>query len=162
MARRESGPPNGGRSPGPGPDTSPDTTLLDVEVARHPNESDVVAGGDIPHSPDMEIRVAKLETHMEYMRRDLDEIKAGNRSVLEKLDTINAALITSRAEIATTTYDVTQRFSDAQSLIMHSLTDLPKKRDLHIYALIALAISLTVMAIVIGGIFGGLSWLKDY
>lgn len=44
--------------------------------------------------------------------------------------------------------------------IARSISDLPTKNDLRNYFLQSLALGFAVMAVVIGGIIGGLSWIK--
>lgn len=110
----------------------------------------------------MDSRVTKLDAHLEYIRRDLEELKTVNRLLAEKLEGITKALGTNKLGTERSIYDVAQRFSDAQGLIMQSLSELPNKRDLHAYALMGIVIGLAVMGIVIGGIIGGLDWIKSY
>lgn len=55
-------------------------------------------GGGI--SDGMEQRVTKLETHMEYVRRDLDEIRADQKIALNKLDGLATSLTHARAHTA--------------------------------------------------------------
>jgi hypothetical protein len=50
--------------------------------------------------PEMEQRVTRLEAHFEYIRHDLDEIKAEQRSFSSKLDAMNALLNDIRVELA--------------------------------------------------------------
>ena len=71
----------------------------------------------------MEERVAKLETHFEYVRKDLDEIKGDQKTIIA------------------------------------ALSALPTKRDLTTNILVMVAIGLSVLAITVGGIIGGLAWL---
>lgn len=72
----------------------------------------------------METRVTKLETHFEYIRRDLDEMKAGQAKVIEKLN------------------------------------ELPTRNDLWQWKVQWVVIVVAAVAIIVGGIIGGLSWLK--
>lgn len=44
-------------------------------------ESRLEGGGGPPHNGDMEARIAKLETTMEYVQRDLGEIKTDIRQI---------------------------------------------------------------------------------
>lgn len=44
-------------------------------------ESSLEGGGGPPHNGDMEARIAKLETTMEYVQRDLGEIKTDIRQI---------------------------------------------------------------------------------
>ena len=110
----------------------------------------------------MDSRVARFDTHLDYIRRDLEEVKIANRMLLEKLEAVTSALGTNKVGTEKSIYDVAQRFSDAQGLIMQSLSELPTKRDLHAYALMGIVIGLAVMGVVIGGIIGGLDWIKSY
>lgn len=74
-------------------------------------------------SDGMEERVTRLETHFEYVRKDLDEIKADQKKIIS------------------------------------ALSALPTKRDLTTNILVMVAIGLSVMAITVGGIIGGLAFL---
>lgn len=50
-------------------------------------------GGTISH---MEERVSKLETHFEYVRRDLDALKAGQDAIIGKLDGLVSETVATR------------------------------------------------------------------
>jgi hypothetical protein len=73
---------------------------------------------------DMEARVTRLETHMEYVRRDLDELKTG------------------------------------QVEILNLARGLATKHDLWAWKWQWTALAFAVVATVIGGIIGGLSWIQ--
>ena len=45
------------------------------------NDSELRGGGEPPYDPRMEARVAKLEAAMEYVQRDLGEIKTDIREI---------------------------------------------------------------------------------
>lgn len=75
------------------------------------------------HGPSMNDRVTRLETQFEYVRRDLDDIKADLKTAVA------------------------------------SLSVLPTKQDLMNNLLVATGIGLAVLAIVVGGIIGGLAWV---
>lgn len=81
-----------------------------------------IDGGD---SMGTEERVAKLETHFEYIRKDMDEIKSGQKEMLTKL------------------------------------SDLPTRNDLWAWKLQWTGIAVAAIAIIVGGIIGGLSWIKS-
>jgi hypothetical protein len=91
---------------------------------------------------DVEQRVTRLETHFEYIRDDLDEIKAEQRTfarqVEAKLDAINALLNDIRVELA-------KRPTTGQFWGMIGIVG---------------AIVLATVAIIITGIIGGLGWLQ--
>jgi hypothetical protein len=161
MAGREPRPQKGETGPELGLNTSLNTTLVDSAVDKRPGARGIVAGGAGPQYPDTEIQVTKLETHMEYVRRDLEEIKASNRRILEKLDIISRSIAGAKAETEQSIAASTVRVMDAQTIVTQNLSLLPNRRDLYIYALIAIAISLAIIAIVVGGLIGGLSWIKD-
>jgi len=72
----------------------------------------------------METRVSRLETHMEYVRRDLAEIRDDLKGVLG------------------------------------TLQQLPTKSDLASWKLQWTALVVAAIAIVVGGIIGGLGWLE--
>ena len=91
---------------------------------------------------DVEQRVTRLEAHFEYIRDDLDEIKAEQRTfarqVEAKLDAINALLNDIRVELA-------KRPTIGQFWGMIG---------------IVAAIAPATVAIIITGIVGGLAWLQ--
>jgi hypothetical protein len=76
---------------------------------------------------EMDARVTRLETHMEYVRADLSELKAGQRETTKSL-----------AELAL------------------KVDKLPTKADLWSWKLQWLAIALVGFATIVGGIIGGL------
>jgi len=84
-------------------------------------------------SLDMDARVTRLETHMEYVRADLSELKAGQRETTKAL-----------AELAV------------------QVDKLPTKADLWAWKLQWLAIALVGFATIVGGIIGGLGWIKGH
>ena len=74
----------------------------------------------------MEQRVTRLETHMEYVRDDLREIKGDLKTVVERL------------------------------------TELPTKRDLDTWRWQWIAAGLTIVALTVGGITGGLALIARF
>lgn len=76
-------------------------------------------------------RVTRLEVHFEYIRRDLDDLKSGQTKVLEGISGID-----------------------------RSLSRLPTKTDLDTWRLQWIAICVGAIALIVGGIIGGLSWIK--
>ena len=90
----------------------------------------------------MEQRVTRLEAHFEYIRDDLDEIKAEQRTFARqfeaKLDAINTLLNDIRVELA-------KRPTIGQFWGMIG---------------IVAVIALVTVAIIITGIVGGLAWLQ--
>jgi hypothetical protein len=161
MVGREPRAPKGETGPELGLNTSLNTTLVDSAVDKRPGARGIVADGGRLQYPDTEIQVTKLETHMEYIRRDLEEIKASNKSILEKLDIISHSIAGAKAETDKSIAASAVRVMDAQTIVTQNLSSLPNRRDLYSYALIAIAISLATIAIVVGGLIGGLSWIKD-
>lgn len=103
-----------------------DAAELLSQVRRMSSEDGVgLKSGDGGGTYDgMETRVTKLETHFEYIRRDLDEMKAGQAQVIEKLN------------------------------------QLPTRNDLWQWKIQWVVIIVAAVAIIVGGIIGGLSWLK--
>ncbi|HKR87700.1 MAG TPA: hypothetical protein VJS38_05950 [Phenylobacterium sp.] len=95
--------------------------LDEVRQSKAPLETGS-GGGD---SMGMDARVTKLETHMEYVRKDLDAISG-------KLDKL-----------------------------VENTSQLPTKRDLTTNTFAAIGIGFAVMAIVVGGIIGGLGWIQS-
>lgn len=85
---------------------------------------------------DMERRLTRLEAHFEYIRDDLDEIKAEQRSFSSKLDAMTLVLNDVRVEL-------TKRPTTAQFWGMIGAVA---------------AISLATIAIIITGLVGGLAW----
>ncbi|WP_284945760.1 hypothetical protein [Acidisoma cladoniae] len=76
-------------------------------------------------------RVTRLETHFEYVKVDLTDLKVGQKDLADKM---NAILFT--------------------------LQELPTKNDLWSWKIQWLAIGLGAMALIVGGIIGGLDWIK--
>lgn len=70
-------------------------------------------------------RISRLETHFEYIRKDLDELKSDQKKVLE------------------------------------AVMDLPTRSDLWSWKLQWAAICVATIALIVGGIIGGLSWIKS-
>jgi hypothetical protein len=98
---------------------------LRAEAATFREVADTLKGGDgSGTSSSMESRVSKLETHMDYVRSDLAEIKGDLKTVVA------------------------------------TLSSLPTKRDLTANIIASIAIGLAVLAIVVGGIIGGLGWIQ--
>jgi hypothetical protein len=89
-------------------------------------------GGD-GTSYGMDARVTRLETHMEYVRSDLSELKAGQKETTKAL-----------------------------SSLASSLEKLPTKNDLWAWKLTWLTIALVGFATIVGGIIGGLDWIKTH
>ena len=84
----------------------------------------------------MERRLTRLEAHFEYIRDDLDEIKAEQRSFSSKLDAMTLVLNDVRVEL-------TKRPTTVQFWGMIGAVA---------------AISLATIAIIITGLVGGLAW----
>ena len=98
--------------------------MSDDRIVSHPSWARPLnTSGSDGTSGSMEERVAKLETHFEYVRKDLDEIKGDQKTIIA------------------------------------ALSALPTKRDLTTNILVMVAIGLSVLAITVGGIIGGLAWL---
>ena len=109
--------------------------LVDQFVALNERGSDSAAPPEppeppLPHGPgdgtpdDMERRVTRLETHMDYVQRDL-------RGISDKLDTI-----------------------------IDRTGNLPTKADLSTFRWQWVATAVAAIALIVGGIIGGLGWLK--
>jgi hypothetical protein len=81
----------------------------------------------------MDERVARLETHMDYLRADLSEIKVSLREI-----------------------------AHGQKALSMEVQRLPTRDDLWAWKLQWLAIALVGFATIVGGIIGGLSWIKAH
>lgn len=57
-------------------------------------------GGPSDTSGGMDQRVTRLETHMEYVRRDLDEIKVGQAALLTAVQDLKAEVISTKGNAA--------------------------------------------------------------
>jgi len=57
-------------------------------------------GGPSDTSGGMEERVTRLETHMEYVRRDLDDIKAGQTALLAAVQDLKTEITITRGSAA--------------------------------------------------------------
>lgn len=94
------------------------------ERGEHLAEPHLQTGGGGGTSGGMESRVTALETHMEYVRRDMDALRVG------------------------------------QDEILNAVRELPTRRDLAAWKLQWTGLAFAAVAIVIGGIIGGLAWIK--
>jgi hypothetical protein len=106
---------------------SPETvvSLYGGVGSKRPDEIGALEhGGSGGDGMGLDERVARLETHFEYVRRDLDEIKVDQKAVLA------------------------------------AVKDLPNKNDLWMWKIQWMAIGLAAIALVVGGIIGGLAWVK--
>lgn len=72
----------------------------DIARAAAKHSHDLQPTGPSGTSPGMEERVAKLETHFEYVRRDLDEIKLSLGTISSNLGSIQASVGEAKAEAA--------------------------------------------------------------
>lgn len=83
----------------------------------------------------MEGRVTALEVTAEFMRRDLDEIKADNKHILREIGSLKLSLV--------------ERFAE-----------LPTKRDLSSWTWQFIAAGVAGAALIVGGVIGGLDWIR--
>ncbi len=79
----------------------------------------------------MEARIARLETHMQYMQRDIGDIKESQKKTAE-----------------------------AVASILGKVDSLPSKNDLWQWKVQWTAIAIGAVALIVGGIIGGLDWIK--
>jgi hypothetical protein len=119
----------------PSPDRQTAAMLQAVLDNDMQSLSELAGGGRIPplglpprqeqpsYDP-MEQRVTRLETHMEYVRRDLELISG-------KLDTV-----------------------------LDRTNDLPTRSDLTTFRWQWVATAVAAIALIVGGIIGGLGWIK--
>ncbi len=116
-----------------------------------PKISPVAPGGSGPYVPSMEARVAVLETHMEYVRKDLAEIKAGQQATESAI-----------ASLTSVTEKLSSKIDDSEVKLSSQMSQLPTKSDLKNYNLQYAAISFAFLVLVVGGIIGGLDWIKGH
>lgn len=76
-------------------------------------------------------RITRLETHFEYIKRDLSDLKSGQQGIGQALASISTRL-----------------------------DSLPTKTDLSSWRTQWIAICVGAIALIVGGIIGGLSWIK--
>lgn len=114
----------------------------------NPGSSLKGGGGDGTYDS-METRVAVLETHMAYVRADLSEIKSTQK------DTDRAI-----RDLSNVAAKIPGQINESELKISNQLKDLPTKSDLKNYNLQMIAIGIAVLILVIGGIIGGLDWIK--
>ncbi len=81
----------------------------------------------------IDARVTRLEAHMEYVITDLAEIKAAQKETSKSLTELAAAV-----------------------------AKLPTKADLWAWKFQWLGIALVAFATIVGGIIGGLDWIKTH
>ena len=108
------------------PEPTPESSIVHVDFARggRVNAKPLNESGGGGTSGGMKERVARLETHMEYVRRDLEELRAGQAAIIDRLDA------------------------------------LPTKVDLNTFRWQWIATAVGAIAVIVGGIIGGLSWIK--
>ena len=90
-------------------------------------------GGGGGTSGGMSDRVTRLESHMEYVRRDLDGLARGQSDLSSKL---GAALL--------------------------KLDQLPTRRDLDSWRVQWIAVGIAVVALIVTGVVGGLALINHY
>jgi outer membrane murein-binding lipoprotein Lpp len=88
----------------------------------------------------MDARVSQLETLMDYMRESVSDIRASQRDATKAISELASKL----SELAT------------------KVETLPTKDDLWSWKVQWLAIALAAVAFIVGGIFGGLDWIKTH
>lgn len=76
-------------------------------------------------------RIVRLETHFQYIERDLSELKQGQKEIADKLSSLAV-----------------------------TLSGLPTKGDLNAWKLQWMGICVAAIALIVGGIIGGLVWIK--
>jgi hypothetical protein len=115
----------------------------------------------------MESRVEALELHIQHVQSDLVELKAGQRELTSAISGIGTAIADLRVKMADDRAEFIQRFTDNRSQVDQRFTDqglklaeLPTKADLWSWKLQWTALGVALVAIVIGGIIGGLDWIK--
>lgn len=57
-----------------------------------PGGSVVASGGNPPHDGGMDVRLVKLEVCMEFVQRELNEVKVDGRSILQRIGSIDSTL----------------------------------------------------------------------
>jgi septal ring factor EnvC (AmiA/AmiB activator) len=97
----------------------------------------------------MDARVSVLETHMEYVRADLAEIKAEQK--------VTSAAI---ASLAAATEKLSAKVDATEVRLSAQMATLPTRSDLRNYYTQSLAIGFAFLVLVVGGIVGGLDWIK--
>jgi outer membrane murein-binding lipoprotein Lpp len=95
----------------------------------------------------MDARVSQLETHMDYMRESVSDIRASQRDATKAI-----------AELASKLSDLTSKLSELATKV----ETLPTKDDLWSWKIQWLAIALAAVAFIVGGIVGGLDWIKTH
>jgi hypothetical protein len=103
--------------------------FLDGLVATKGAESEQRESGG--GSMDANERKTRLETHFEYIQRDLSDIKSGQKNIIEKLGSIG-----------------------------EKVSVLPTRSELATWRMQTAAICVTAIALIVGGIIGGLNWIK--
>jgi len=106
-------------------------------------------GGNDGTGTSMDARVTRLETHMEYVRADLSEIKAGQKAT-------EAAL----ASLASAAEKLSSKIDISELKISNQIKDLPTKSDLKNYNLQLIGIGIAILILVVTGIAGGLVFVK--
>ena len=124
--------------------------VQDGESVEQKNEM-LATGGGGPHNPSMEARVTRLETHMEYVRESLSEIKAGqNHAETALLSLVSAA------------EKLSHNVEMGELRHAKQLEKLPTKNDLWAWKVQWVGIMLVIFALIVGSIIGGLDWIKTH
>jgi len=120
----------------------------------------------------MDARVTRLETHTEYMRADLAEIKAGQKLMQESIHALSQSTQESIQKLAQSTQDsvytltlaiekVSTEAKLSEGRLRAEMKELPTKNDLRNYQLQAIGIGIAVLILVVTGIAGGLIFIKN-
>ncbi len=126
-----------------------------IQVVNSDNEAEIrervrlrgAGGGGTGDS--MDARVTRLETHMEYVRADLSEIKAGQKSTGSAI-----AVLTATAD------KLSSKIDGSELKLSSQMRDLPTKADLKNYNLQLMAIGIAILILVVTGIAGGFILVK--
>jgi len=103
----------------------------------------------------MDARVTRLETQMEYVRTDLSDIKHTLASLAAMTERLAAKTENLETRLAAQTDNLEIRLT-AQ------IKELPSKADLRSWNLQLLVAGLTILLLIVGGIIGGLDWIKGH
>ena len=120
------------------------TFELEERVRQQQQAADEATARNLKHgdgdgtSGGMDGRVSRLEAHMEHVREDMSEIKVAIKEMSAKID----------------------GFADRLNGVGDRLNGLATKSDLWAWKWQWTAICVAAVALIVGGIIGGLAWIK--
>lgn len=120
-----------------------------IASEENPKRFALATGRPGGKTPTMDARVTRLETHMEYVRTDLSEIKATQKETEKAI-----------AGLTTLVNNIPLQIETSQIKISNEIKELPTKSELKNYNLQMIGIGVAILILVVGGIVGGLDGIE--